>query len=609
MKRIALPLFLTFALLNAKEDSEATTLVLWTYEAEAGGNFSTAPVIAPDGTLYIGSYDGYLYAISLEGKFKWKYTPSGDLADTRTLLPSIGADGNVHVTIDPCIYTFSPEGKLLWRWEYETSDYWYTYPATDAQGNVYVGGGNYYYSLTPEGKLRWKYNADATVSAATAGPDGTLYFGSHDGFLYALTSDGELKWRYETEDTIRTFLQITPEGILYFGSDDGYLYALSTEGELKWRYQTGGKVWSTPAVDSDGAIYFGSWDDYLYALTPQGKLKWRYQTGDAIQSNPAIAPDGNIYFGSWDDYLYALTPKGKLKWRYKASAGISYDPILYDSTVYFVSDTLLYSINVTTLDSVASTIETEPVAEIISAPVVSGGAGLARVLDSRTPKRNTWTTGLSFAGDRHGADHMNDWTITTWENAVFRAFSSWVPFDKLEVIAAAGMGYTYLADTGDLEPVVGLWDAEIGAKYEFFRNPLASLGTDARVFIPLRSISFGGPRLGGSVKMLASITSSEIEGLSAYANLGGEYLETTALTWGIGLDYRYRILNPYVEFTGEISPDVTPVRVTPGLRFVTGFGLSIFYAADFGINLAARTVDLRGRDYVDQVSAGIALTF
>ncbi|MBD3286429.1 PQQ-binding-like beta-propeller repeat protein [candidate division WOR-3 bacterium] len=437
-----------------------------------------------------------------------------------------------------------------------------------------------------------------------------MYFWSHDGYLNALNTEGEVIWRYETEDSMEYFPAVGPDKTVYFGAKNGYFYALNPEGELKWKFQTGDEIWSTPAITEDGTIYFGSKDNYLYALTSEGKLKWKYKTGDDIRwSKPLIAHDGTVIIGSWDGYLYGLTSKGKLRYRYKASAGIDFSPALIDSTIYFSSGSMLYALKVSTIERYADTDSIITDELIPQAPVVTGGAGLARVADARTPEVNTWTFGTSFAGDRHGADHMNDWNITTWENAVFRIFASWIPLDKLEINAAAGLGYTYLADTGALEPALGLWDGEIGARYEFLRKPQASVAAGARTFIPLRDLAFGGPRFGGAADLLASLSSRDIEGLRMHANLGTEYLENVSLTWGLGIEYHLAILNPYLEFTGEVASGGAPIRVTPGLRILTDFGLSAYYTADFGLNLAARSIDLRGRDYVDQVSAGIAFSY
>ena len=49
--------------------------------------------IGADGTIYVGSWDGKLYAISPYGTLKWSYTTGGSVRSA----PALGADGTVYV--------------------------------------------------------------------------------------------------------------------------------------------------------------------------------------------------------------------------------------------------------------------------------------------------------------------------------------------------------------------------------------------------------------------------------------------------------------------------------------------------------------------------------
>ena len=49
----------------------------------------------------------------------------------------------------------------------------------------------------------WAYStADEVTSSPAVGSDGTIYFGSTDGFVYAVTADGALKWRTPTNNAV-----------------------------------------------------------------------------------------------------------------------------------------------------------------------------------------------------------------------------------------------------------------------------------------------------------------------------------------------------------------------------------------------------------------------
>ena len=58
----------------------------WSYTTE--GDVKSSPAIDSDGTIYVGSDDGKLYAINPDGTLKWSYTSGGDIESS----PAIGSE-------------------------------------------------------------------------------------------------------------------------------------------------------------------------------------------------------------------------------------------------------------------------------------------------------------------------------------------------------------------------------------------------------------------------------------------------------------------------------------------------------------------------------------
>jgi len=79
----------------------------WSYQT---GNFViSSPAIGADGTIYVGSYDNYLYAINPNGAFKWSYQTGGYVDSS----PAIGADGTIYVgSLDYYLYAIQGLGSL-----------------------------------------------------------------------------------------------------------------------------------------------------------------------------------------------------------------------------------------------------------------------------------------------------------------------------------------------------------------------------------------------------------------------------------------------------------------------------------------------------------------
>jgi outer membrane protein assembly factor BamB len=312
----------------------------WSYKT--GGYIFSSPVIGADNTIYIGSYDGNLYALDPNGGLKWKYKTEEGVYST----PIISADNTVYVgSTDGYFYALNPDGSLKWDfytggWEGIKSS-----PIIDPNGTIYVARWeNKIYALNPDGTLKWSYQTEKSVwSSPAIGNDGTIYIGCDDNRIYALQpEDGSLKWSYETGDDVFSSPAVDNDGTVFVGSFDGKVYALNPEdGSIKWTYRIGDNVYTSPVISTNGILYVGGMNGKLYALHKEdGSMKWSYQTGEGIYSSPAIGADGTIYVGGMDSWVYAFDPDdGSVKWTYKTDGDIISSPAIgSDGIVYIGSN-------------------------------------------------------------------------------------------------------------------------------------------------------------------------------------------------------------------------------------------------------------------------------
>jgi parallel beta-helix repeat protein len=308
-------------------------------------------VVSSDGVIYVGSWDGNLYAINRDGTLKWKFDMGNATYSSPTIQKFdvgsqlyIGSENGKLYALDPAT------GRL--QWAFATDSPIRSSPTIGLDGTVYVA--SFYgslYAIEPiSGSLKWAlYDfTDRINSSPAIGPDGTIYVGSSDGKLYAINPNGTLKWTYETAvgEPITSSPAISSSGVIYFGTwGFGHgIYAVNPDGTLKWSLNMPDDILSSPAIASDGTIYIGCSDHKLYAITPDGKIKWAFTTGGAIDSSPAIGSDGTIYVGSWDGNVYAIAPDGSLKWKFRPTPPNVYsDPFLSspaigsDGTIYIAS--------------------------------------------------------------------------------------------------------------------------------------------------------------------------------------------------------------------------------------------------------------------------------
>jgi outer membrane protein assembly factor BamB len=278
-----------------------------------------SPAVGPDGLAFFGEENGSFWAVQADGDVEWSFGCDNASA------PTIGDDYTIYVGSGSWVYALNRDGTVKWSFRLP-------HPLYGFFGSPAIGPGESTSRLTaPAGQPRHPSGSPVTIYAAASQSDGDDY----TGCLYALNDDGSLKWTYEPGSGIDSSPAVGLDGTVYFGSGDGYLYAINPDGSLEWRYPTGASVLSSPAIGPDEAIYVGSDNGYLYAVNPDGTLKWRYETGDDIPSSPAIDRAGTICFCSRDGYLYAVNPDGSAKWEFEMAEPSDFSPAIgSDGAVY-----------------------------------------------------------------------------------------------------------------------------------------------------------------------------------------------------------------------------------------------------------------------------------
>lgn len=352
----------------------------WKFKTNNG--IEASPALGKDGTVYIGSHDGYLYALK-NGELEWKFkigTPKykeygGDVSYTTTLsTPAIDDDGTIYIASrDQFLWAIKPDGTEKWRFPIGiTFDNWAS-PVIGSDGTIYItssppweedtssdarGG---VFAITPDGKEKWYYESDTRMFNSPAlGKDGTVYVAfpkmvppekAHK--IIALNKDGSEKWIVDTELSLESSPAVSDDGTVYAGSFSRHnrpltagIYA-AKNGKLLWHFatETADEVMSTPSIGSDGTIYFGDSDGFFHALNPDGTQKWEFKAGRSVESSPAIGAEGTIYFGAspvnmGEPAVFALNPDGTVKWSYasqETSTSGSSPAIGADGTVYIGS--------------------------------------------------------------------------------------------------------------------------------------------------------------------------------------------------------------------------------------------------------------------------------
>lgn len=279
----------------------------WAFET--GGRVHSSPAVA-DGTVFIGSGDGYIYALNANtGATEWKFKTNSWVMSSPTVV-----NGTVWVCdTDGGFYAIdinSGSGKLVFQADGEVV----SSPAV-VNNTAFFGdsvGKIYGIDLSSKDVVAG-IDTDAGVYSSPAVADGTVIVGNNDDIVYGFDANtSRQQWEFHLSSgwLSDAHVESSPavaNGIAYFGSVNNTIYGVDiSTGSQRWAFQTEDCVDCSPAV-ADGVVYIGSNDNHLYALDADtGSGMWKYQTGGEVYSSPAVV-DGTVFFGSYDSGVYALS--------------------------------------------------------------------------------------------------------------------------------------------------------------------------------------------------------------------------------------------------------------------------------------------------------------
>jgi outer membrane protein assembly factor BamB len=163
--------------------------------------------------------------------------------------------------------------------------------------------------------VRWSFPTGGVIADTPAVANGTVFFGSWDGYLYAVDAvSGSLKWKsyLGTDSSVACDLGTVgitsspgvANGVVYVGGGDGNLYALDAlTGQTKWKIfvgdnSAGNYDWSSPSLLGNGLLFLGVASLCDSPLVP-GKLLEIDTNQQKIVATANLTPTGKIGASVW----------------------------------------------------------------------------------------------------------------------------------------------------------------------------------------------------------------------------------------------------------------------------------------------------------------------
>jgi outer membrane protein assembly factor BamB len=192
--------------------------VRWRFQADSF-MISAAPVVAPDGTVYVMDDHGNLYALSPSGGLLWA-TKSGYQGSRLTR----GPDGTLYTMANGILRATNPDGTHKWDFTHPNMSFTISGPTVGPDGNIYgtVQYGLGFFSVTPQGQLRW-----SNPRVGDQSPRGhEIVFGNGQAYVNHIhqdhsllhlmafrMSDGQLRWIRDANRTSQPL--VGPGGRIY----------------------------------------------------------------------------------------------------------------------------------------------------------------------------------------------------------------------------------------------------------------------------------------------------------------------------------------------------------------------------------------------------------
>lgn len=302
----------------------------WFLQLGGGAGYSS-PALSANGTLYIGVSeapgDGNLTAVAPDGTMQWtiKVSTLGGVNQILSAAPVVAANGTIYIgTYEGNLTAVSPDGTREWTVELGNSIM--GSPALSSNGTVYIGvsdgaSQSNITAVAPDGTREWttKVGGDTAIASSPAvAVNGTIYIGTYGGNLTAMSPDGTREWTTKVGNFIASCPSIAANGTIYIGVSDGgtmgNLTAVSPDGAKEWTIKVSGlELMASPTISPNGTIYIGVDGGNLTAVSPDGTKEWTLEVSDLdLFSSPAVSANGTIYIGTYRRDLLSSSDHGNL---------------------------------------------------------------------------------------------------------------------------------------------------------------------------------------------------------------------------------------------------------------------------------------------------------
>ncbi len=326
------------------------------WRLDLGNGAIDAPVISGAGRLYavssgvhIDTTDAYetnstLFCFAQSGDILWREDVGKGHQDAAPLL----WDGTLYVhSVNGILYAFNAEnGHLKWTYCMDKTDGNVTSPIVCNNQIIISGNPGELLAITKNGVRSWSMKVPSTFVSSPAAFNDLLLVGGENGTLYAMACNGSGEvWNVPVGGTITGSpvalddrIVITYTNLTEATPSGGGMAAVSYEGELLWVTPTAPTPGSA-AVTSNGVVAVSS--DGMASVSLDGQLQWNTSLESSDTGGSPLAISGMTLVVTEEDSsrLLAVNNNGFVEWEkvFDSAQTITSSPSISDSVLYLAS--------------------------------------------------------------------------------------------------------------------------------------------------------------------------------------------------------------------------------------------------------------------------------
>ena len=242
---------------------------IWCYEIPS--NVFSSPCLVDDMTVVVGSMNKVIYAIEeYSGNVRWMFETGGEVWSS----PSYNGNEIFIGSDDGFLYCLDIDGRLLWKTKLNgkirSSSPCLSSDEEKEGSSVFIGtsNGGMFCLNQSTGTINWSKEISKPVMASPATTKDKVFFAASDKRIYCFrVKDGSRMWDFETGDKIWSSPSVSEyDSIMFFGSLDSHIYGIDINtGQQTWKFPTMNIVDASAAIASN-MMFIGSRDGLLYVF-------------------------------------------------------------------------------------------------------------------------------------------------------------------------------------------------------------------------------------------------------------------------------------------------------------------------------------------------------